>query len=314
MKSGLIALLIVVGVTATGFFDQSQTSGEAREVKAMHLAEQTDHGELITYRAMPAYDMRMEQIEPFIFLNHFGPQVLPPNNDGLVFGPHPHCGFESVNVVINGDLVHKDEHGDSSKIEAGGVQWITAGKGLIHSEYTSKEFRQTGGDLEILQLWINLPSRLKTVEPEYVGLQREQLSALQFDTDKVKVHLIAGKWNGVHGPVRSPMDVTLSYIELDKGGTLQTLIQEDREILLYIVRGKVAVNGHTGEARTLVEFSHQGEEIYIRTLEDAVLLFGHAKPNNEPIVSRGPFIMNSEEAVETAVEIYWNGYFDGSEK
>ena len=109
-------------------------------------------------------------VDPFIFLNHHGPQNYGPDNSGLPFGPHPHRGMETVTIIIEGDIAHKDSAGNNSVIESGGVQWMTAGKGLIHEEVSSDEFKEKGGPLEILQLWVNLPARLKMTEPKYKGL------------------------------------------------------------------------------------------------------------------------------------------------
>src|SRR5439155_27053283 len=142
-------------------------------IKAKHKAEHEPIADLVTYRAMPTRMMPMNELDPFIFLNHHGWQQYPPNNAGLPFGPHPHKGFETVTFIIEGDLVHKDSTGYTSNIKKGGIQWMMAGSGIIHAELSSEEFKQNGGPVEILQLWLNLPSRLKNTAPHYIGLQKE---------------------------------------------------------------------------------------------------------------------------------------------
>src|SRR5512139_1974320 len=140
-----------------------------RTVAALHPALRDDIADLVTRRPLPGPGLA--QVDPFLFLNHHGPQVYPPENPGLPFGPHPHRGFETVTFILAGELAHRDTAGHESVIGAGGVQWMTAGSGLVHSELSPPEFRRRGGPLEILQLWINLPARLKMAPPAYVGLQ-----------------------------------------------------------------------------------------------------------------------------------------------
>src|SRR5690349_23251227 len=141
----------------------------AKTVLAQHAAYRDDIGDLQTRRPVPG--PKVGQVDPFLFLNHHGPQVYPPNNRGLPFGPHPHRGFETVTFILEGELMHRDSGGHESVIRAGGVQWMTAGSGLVHAELSPDAFKRTGGALEILQLWVNLPARRKFVKPGYTGLQ-----------------------------------------------------------------------------------------------------------------------------------------------
>src|SRR5450759_363315 len=136
-----------------------------KTIKANHKAEYEPIADLVTYRAMPTNHVAMNQLDPFIFLNHHGWQEYSPNNNGLPFGPHPHRGFETVTFILEGDLTHKDSSGATSVIKAGGVQWMTAGSGLVHAEISSDEFKKKGGPLEILQLWVNLPAKHKMTQP-----------------------------------------------------------------------------------------------------------------------------------------------------
>src|SRR5690349_23253713 len=131
----------------------------AKTVLAQHAAYRDDIGDLQTRRPVPG--PKVAQVDPFLFLNHHGPQIYPPNNGGLPFGPHPHRGFETVTFILEGDLTHKDSSGAASVIQEGGIQWMTAGSGLVHAEISSGKFKEEGGPLEILQLWVNLPSKFK---------------------------------------------------------------------------------------------------------------------------------------------------------
>src|ERR1700754_698720 len=173
-----------------------------RRVKAIHKAVYEPIADLVTYRAMPTQTMAMNQLDPFIFLNHHGWQNYPAPNNGLPFGPHPHRGFETVTFILEGDLTHQDNSSGKSIIKAGGIQWMTAGSGLIHAEVSSEAFKQEGGPLEILQLWVNLPAKYKMVAPHYVGLQKEDIPEILTDEGKVIIHVISGEWNGVTAPIK----------------------------------------------------------------------------------------------------------------
>jgi hypothetical protein len=251
----------------------------------------------------------VEQIDPFLFLNHHGPQVYPQNNQGLPFGPHPHRGFETVTFILKGELTHKDTAGHESIIRDGGVQWMTAGRGLVHSELSPDDFMKKGGDLEILQLWVNLPSRLKMTEPKYVGLQNEQIPSLSLVQGQATMHLISGNYKDHQGPIRSLTDVTAMTLEIKKGSQIPLTIPSEQNIFFYIVSGTVNVNGSKAEKFHLVEFEQDGDELKIEALEDSVILLCFAKPLNEPVVSYGPFVMNTREEIMEAIRDYQAGKF-----
>src|SRR5687768_4949462 len=189
-----------------------------KTIKANHKAEYEPIADLVTYRAMPTKHVAMNQLDPFIFLNHHGWQEYKPNNNGLPFGPHPHRGFETVTFILEGDLMHKDTSGAGSTIKSGGVQWMTAGSGLVHAEISSEEFKENGGPLEILQLWINLPARHKMANPKYTGLQKEEIPVATWDDEKVTAQIVSGNWNGVQGNIQPLTDISLACIHFKKGG------------------------------------------------------------------------------------------------
>ncbi len=278
-------------------------------IKGLHKAVRADIGELVTYQALPVATLAPERLEPFIFLNHHGPQVYPPGNGGLPFGPHPHRGFETVTFILAGDLLHKDSGGYESLIGAGGVQWMTAGRGLIHAEISSEEFKAAGGPVELLQLWVNLPARLKMTGPRYLGLQGEEIPAVELDGGRVKVNVVSGVWDGADAPFETLTDVHLSCVRFERGGKMRASIAAGRSVLCYVVAGTLVVNGRTTEARHTVEFGDEGEGIEVAAESEAVLLFGHAERNREPIANYGPFVMNTREELEQAVRDYRAGRF-----
>ncbi len=276
-----------------------------RSIKQIHKAVYEPIADLVTYRALPTASINY--IDPFLFLNHHGPQVYPPNNRGLPFGPHPHRGFETVTFVIDGDIFHRDSGGNEGTILPGGVQWMTAGRGLIHAEVSSDNFKKQGGNLEILQLWVNLPARHKMAPPGYTDIQKEMIPTHIIVPGQTMVHIVSGSWKDQEGPYQSIGDVHLSLIELKAGGSLTTEIDEQRNIFFYVIKGRAIVNSQVAEQLHLVEFTNDGESIRIESEADTLILFGHALPNKEPVLSHGPFVMNTEAEIQEAFADYRAG-------
>ena len=272
-----------------------------RTIRKQYPALRDDIGELHTWRPLP--NDEIQQIDPFLFLNHHGPQVYPPRNRGLPFGPHPHRGFETVTFIVEGSLTHRDTGGHESVIETGGVQWMTAGRGLEHEEVSPPEFLERGGPLEILQLWVNLPSRLKFTEPRYVGLQKDEIAS--FENGGVTVNLISGDWSGHRGQIESLTDVHMMTVALKAGSRIVLPAPRGRNVFFYIVRGKLTI----GEAFHLVDWNDDGDEIEVEAIDDTFILFGHAKPYGEPVVAHGPFVMNTREEIVQAIRDYQMGKF-----
>ncbi|MEA1677467.1 pirin family protein [Nitrospirillum sp. BR 11163] len=279
-----------------------------KTLERLHAAYRDDIADLTTRRPLPG--PALPQLSPFLFLNHHGPQTYGPGNNGLPFGPHPHRGFETVTFILEGELTHADSAGHESVIRAGGVQWMTAGRGVVHSELSPAEFRRKGGPLEILQLWVNLPARLKFAQPGYTGLQRDAIPALPTPDGRGTVNLIAGTWNGVTGPVTSLTGVFMSTVSLAAGATVRFDGAAGRNVFLYVVRGAIAVGGGAVPFHHLAELSLEGDTVEITAREDAVLLFGHGEPIAEPVVAHGPFVMNTREEIIAAIRDYQAGLFE----
>lgn len=276
-----------------------------RSIKKIHKAEYRPIADLETFSPMPTRDLQM--IDPFLFLNHHGPQTYEPNNNGLPFGPHPHRGMETVTFILDGDIAHKDSGGHKSVIYSGGVQWMTAGSGLIHAEVSSEDFKKFGGDLEILQLWVNLPARHKMVEPAYKGLQQDDIPTVAYDEGKVNARVVSGELNGTNGAFDTLTDVTLATISLKESGSLDLEVPNDHNIFFYLIKGEVEVNRQSVKALHLAEFENDGTTLEIKALADSTILFGHAAPFNEPVVARGPFVMNSMNEINQAYDDFQAG-------
>ncbi len=279
----------------------------ARTLLGLHPAARDDIGNLVTRRPLPGPGL--DQVDPFLFLNHHGPQSYPPGNAGLPFGPHPHRGFETVTFILEGELAHLDSGGHESVIRAGGVQWMTAGRGLVHAEISPDSFKRAGGPLEILQLWVNLPGRLKMVDPAYTGLQRGEIPVL--DLDGAQVELIAGAWGDREGPVTSLTGVMMSVLRLAPGARLAAPAPAGRNVFLYVARGSVAIGGKSVPQFHLATVSDDADAVEMAAEAESVVLFGHAEPCREPVVAHGPFVMNTREEIMQAMRDYQAGKFGG---
>ncbi len=279
-----------------------------RTVKRTYKAEYRPIADLITYSPMPTRQLKM--IDPFLFLNHHGPQRYSPGNNGLPFGPHPHRGMETVTFILEGDIAHKDSGGNNSVIESGGVQWMTAGKGLTHAEVSSEKFKKEGGPLEILQLWVNLPAKLKMTDPAYKGLQKDEIPVASFDDKKVLAQVVSGELNGTKGAFETLTNIHLSTLFIKRDGVFSTTVPTDHNILCYVIGGEIKINGEIIQSLHLVEFNNDSEDLRLEALTESIVLFGHAKPFNEPVVAQGPFVMNTMEEIEQAYQDYQQGKFE----
>ncbi|UOQ52189.1 pirin family protein [Hymenobacter cellulosivorans] len=165
-----------------------------KPVRRRIVAERLEQEHLTTYQPLPS--RFAEQLDPFLLLHHTGPEELEPHGRGLPFAPHPHRGFETVTFILAGDVRHHDSRGNTGVIGAGGVQWMTAGLGIVHSENISRELRATGGTIEYVQLWINLPARLKRTQPRYQGVSAAQIPVVALPNEHGTVRVVAGHWQG----------------------------------------------------------------------------------------------------------------------
>jgi len=279
-----------------------------RGVIALHAAYRDDIGDLVTRRPVPGPGIG--NVGAFLFLNHHGPQTYAPNNHGLPFGPHPHRGFETVTFILEGELAHTDSAGHESIIRAGGVQWMTAGSGIVHAEVSPATFKRDGGEMEILQLWLNLPARLKMTPPRYFGAQADAIPAIS--TDGATVHLIAGEYGGATGAIESLTGTFLCWVEAEAGARIRFDGLTGRDVFLYSARGAFEVVGVPVPQFNLAELG-KGDSVTIAASGPALFLFGHAAPIDEPIVAHGPFVMNTTQEIHQAFADYQAGKFGMAE-
>lgn len=276
-----------------------------RNIKKIHDSHYAPIQDLITYSPLPSESI--DHVDPFLLINHHGPQVYKPGNNGLPFGPHPHRGMETVTFIIDGDIFHRDSGDNKGTILPGGVQYMSAGKGLIHAEVSSDDFKAKGGNLEILQLWLNMPAKNKMDEPHYKDLQKDDIPKVK--EGNATIDVLSGEWKGQKGAFQTPSGISLYTLYLENGSNVKTTIPKDHNIFFYMVRGRVDVNGKTAEMRQMVEFNDDDTTIEITAGEESIIILGHAAPFHEPIVSRGPFVMNSEMEINQAYADYQSGKF-----
>lgn len=247
----------------------------------------------------------IKDIDPFVLLHHHGPMQCEKGFE-LPFGPHPHRGFETVTIIYQGDIEHKDSLGTTSIIHTGGIQWMTAGSGIIHSENVSESFKENGGELEIIQLWINLPASLKMTPPLYQGIQSEQLPLISLN-QHANMKLISGTYQSVQSPVISITDIFLSTISIEENTQIQLQVPELSSILFYVKKGNIRIQNEEIMQHSLIHFNDKGNIILVDASEGTEILFGYGNPYHEPIVARGPFVMNSFNEIYQAIDDYHAG-------
>lgn len=276
-----------------------------RKIIKRTVATRHDIGNLVT-RAPP---LTLLGPSPFLLIAHHGPQIFPPNNAGLPFEPHPHRGFETVTFIRQGGLLHEDSRSAARVVHAGGVQWMTAGSGVIHNESAPPELRRDGGTLEMLQLWLNLPSRLKGSPPRYVGVEADEIPAIRRDDGRVIVHLVAGTFDDRPGPVQSLTEATMLVVDFKAGGRIELPAPAGRDLFLYVVEGEIAIGNERIAPHTRLEFDHAGDGVMLSASSDATIIFGHAPLIEEPVAARGPFVMTTADELMQAVLDYQAGRF-----
>jgi len=254
---------------------------------------------------LPHMDFRFAN--PFIVVHHMGPKDILPNQE-LRIHPHPHRGFAPVTFQLQGEGYHKDSAGHDEIIKAGDVQWMFAGKGILHSEGPTKNMLEKGGVQELIQLWINVPKAHKWDEPGYQSATKEQQPRV-LQQDGVNLRLASGSYDGKTGPIKSLTPVISIVGEVEQGKQVQFMATPGYWTLLYIAKGRVNINQETVEQYNLVVFEKDNEEIILTAEEDAQILFLSAEPIDEPVAAKDNFVMNTSEETNQAIEDYKNGLF-----
>ena len=195
------------------------------------------------FNYIPGADISKRRISPFLLLDFNAEYDFGPSDHIRGVDVHPHKGFETVTIAYKGSVAHNDSTGNSGIINAGDVQWMTAGEGILHKEYHEETFSKTGGPFEMVQLWVNLPKKDKSVPAHYQGLKAAGMGKVELANGAGTVNVIAGNFNGVDGPADTYTPVNLFDIKLNEGGELTTSIDDRHNTALLIVNGSIIVNG-----------------------------------------------------------------------
>jgi quercetin 2,3-dioxygenase len=267
-------------------------------------------GDGFPVRSLFSYSTQGKHLSPFLLLDYAGPAQFGPSTRPRGVGVHPHRGFETVTIVYQGEVDHRDSTGAGGHIGPGDVQWMTAASGILHEEFHSESFTRNGGTLEMAQLWVNLPARHKMARPGYQNILDTDIPSVALANGAGSVRVIAGEFNNRRGPARTftPMDVW--DIRLNQGGSTQFSLPADRTLALVVLRGTVLIND-TQLARDaqMAVFARAGTEVAIEASGDATLLLLSGEPIEEPIVGYGPFVMNSDAEIEQAISDFGSGKF-----
>lgn len=279
-----------------------------RSVRIVTSSLHTGVGPLRVAQPLPVHALR--NLDPFILLHHAGPQRFDPNAEAQRIDPHPHRGFEPVTFVYRGSVHHKDSLGNSGVIRAGEVQWITSGSGIIHSEGPTADLQQAGGEIELIQLWVNLPSIDKMCAPGYQELHTQDIPEVMLCDGNLTLHVVAGSLYGATGPASTHSVVATAMGTFS--GRLHGVIETPAmsTFAIYVLNGTLVVNDqHRVQRHQLVVFDQDtaASEITLRSEDAGEILFLAGNPLNEPIAQYGPFVMNTEEEIHQAIDDYQNG-------
>ena len=252
----------------------------------------------------------IENVDPFLLLHHYGPYAISEFNNPFDLGPHPHRGFEPITLLFKGEQFHRDSLGNEMVVKAGGVQWTTAGRGIIHAEAPTKEFVKKGGDLEGIQLWLNLPAKHKMMTPNYQHLEDEQIPKLFSEDKKVQLNIIAGNQLDENGLITTQTEVNVFTAIADENGMMTVDIPQNHQSLIYLLEGEIIVNDlevlKKGENQ-MITFNQDGTSIKFEAKNQSTILILSGEPINEKVTQYGPFVMNTQTEILEAMRDYNQG-------
>jgi redox-sensitive bicupin YhaK (pirin superfamily) len=267
-------------------------------------------GDGFPVRSLFSYDQLGRHISPFLLLDYAAPTVFPPAARPRGVGEHPHRGFETVTIVYQGEVAHRDSVGNSGVIGPGDVQWMTAGAGILHDEFHSPAFMQRGGALEMAQLWVNLPAKHKMAPPRYQSILNAQIPQVALPAGAGTLRVIAGSYSGQQGPAATFSELDVWDVRLRSGAEVTLSVPEGHSAAIAVLRGAITANGsRKAQDAELVLLDGSGSDIHIAPEADSTLLVLSGVPLGEPIAGYGPFVMNTRQEIETAMNDFRLGKF-----
>lgn len=272
-------------------------------------------GDGFPVRTLFAYDTLGQELSPFLLLDYAGPASFPPAGPATAsrprgVGTHPHRGFETVTIVYQGEVAHRDSTGQGGVIGPGDVQWMTAGSGILHEEFHSRAFTEQGGELEMIQLWVNLPARDKMTAPGYQPLLKAEMPVVSLPGAAGSLRLIAGDYAGQHGPAQTFSPLLVWDLDLNAGAETELPLPAGWSATVMLRQGDLHLNGEAGlTPGRLALLAQAGQNVRVRSNGGAQALVIAGEPLDEPIVGRGPFVMNSHAEIAQAIADFNEGRF-----
>jgi hypothetical protein len=265
-------------------------------------------GDGFPVRTLFSYNDDPAAFSPFLMLDYGGPTVFDATTKRRGVGAHPHRGFETVTIVYDGEVSHRDSTGAGGTIGPGDVQWMTAASGIVHEEFHSEAFARTGGAFRMVQLWVNLPARDKTAPPGYQGITAAQTPVVELTGGAGTVRLIAGAFEGTQGPARTFTPLQVWDVQLKAGHTVTLPAPEGHTTVPLVYQGRVKTpDGQEAGDAEMIVFERAGEGVQLTALADTTLLWLCGEPIDEPVVGYGPFVMNTEQEIRQAFVDFQSG-------
>lgn len=249
---------------------------------------------------------------PFLLLDYAGPAYFDPTDKQRGVGEHPHRGFETVTIVYSGEVEHKDSAGGGGVIGPGDVQWMTAGSGILHEEFHSRQFAKDGGDLEMVQLWVNLPAKDKMTAPGYQAIVDTDIPNVELPNEAGQLRVIAGQYQTDVGPAKTFTPINVWDVRLNEGKKANFSVPDGHSLLVVVLDGDVVVNDRRVEPAQMAALSLAGEDFSIEANSNAKVLILSGEPIAEPVVGYGPFVMNTEAEIRQAISDLRSGQFGQS--
>jgi quercetin 2,3-dioxygenase len=267
-------------------------------------------GDGFPVRSLFDYQGLGKQLSPFLLLDYAGPAEFAPATKPRGVGQHPHRGFETVSIVYEGEVAHRDSTGQGGVIGPGDVQWMTAGAGILHEEFHSEAFTRQGGRLHMVQLWVNLPAKDKMTPPGYQAILDAEIPRVPLEGGAGEARVIAGTFGAATGAASTFSPLQVIDLTVRAGQTVRLPVPEGWNTALVVLAGQARVNGEhaAGEAQ-LVVFSQEGDALVLSAETEVKALLLSGQPLNEPIVGHGPFVMNTTQEIRQAIVDFNSGQF-----
>lgn len=249
-------------------------------------------------------------MSPFFLMDYGSKWNVPPSPAPRGVGVHPHRGFETVTISYHGRVAHHDSAGNKGVINEGDVQWMTAGSGVLHKEYHEMEFSRKGGIFQMVQIWVNLPSKDKMTKPKYQAIENKSIPKYYLEDNKSHIEIIAGEYKGMKGIASVFSPLNMYNAKLSAGTKAEFHFSRTYNAGLVVIEGETKINEtSTVPEDFFVKFGHEGENFSIEALRDSVILILSGEPIDEPIAAFGPFVMNTEEEIRQAYDDLKSGRF-----